>query len=436
MADLYQPKFWVDGEQLTAVNSANRWENGLEAIDVEVDDIRDQVTALLAGGGTSRQWQSGPSSERPSPAIGLPYWDTDLAANGRLIVGTGTSWVYPDGTAISGSGTSTAPVLTATVTSGGSIGAINLSWTAVAGATSYKLYETESPNGVSGATALTGTSTVRTPSTARNYEWWITATVAGVESAASNRVQTTLPFGGGGGTPSTDPSTFLNINGEGNGTGGWWNLGVGFPSGHTDITPTQLQNNYVNSPYYVMNAAGSAVQFQVFMNGGRTSSNTKYPRCELREYATGSTSTKAAWSGSSGRHRMSGKSKVMHYAPEKCEGVVAQIHDGSDDTLQIRAEAGSATGSQTWRLSINGTEVKDLISGVALGQEVAWEIDLNNGLLTVKINGVSQYSSNPSYGSGQYFKCGAYPQQNSTDQSNPSTEYFRIELRDLFVSHT
>jgi hypothetical protein len=38
-------------------------------------------------------------------------------------------------------------VLTSTVTAGGTIGAINLTWTAVAGATSYKVYETESPPG-------------------------------------------------------------------------------------------------------------------------------------------------------------------------------------------------------------------------------------------------------------------------------------------------
>jgi alginate lyase len=435
VADLYTPKSWVDGEQVNAVNGPNRWETGLEAIDLDLDDLRDQVMALLSGGGSGRQFQSGPSSSRPSPAIGLPYWDTTL---GELIIGTGTSWAHPDGTPVSGDGGGgTAPTgMTATVTAGGTIGSINLSWSAVPGVTSYKLYETESPSGVSGATALTTTSTSRTPSVARNYEYWVTALVSAVESAASNRAQATLPFGGGGGSGSSDPTTFLNINGKGSATGGWWNEGIGFSSGHTDITPTQLQGGYINSPYYCMNSAGTAVQFQVFMNGGKTSTNTKYPRSELREMATGSTSTKAAWSGSSGHHIMRGKSKVMHYAPEKCEVVVAQMHDASDDTLQIRAEASSASGSQTWRLSINGSEVDDLISGVALGQEVAWDIDVNGGALTIKINGTTQYTGSPGWGSGQYFKVGDYPQQNSTDQSNAATEYSRVELRDLFVSHS
>lgn len=439
MADLYTPKTWVDGEQVNAVQ-LNRIETGAEAIDLDLDDLRDQVAALLAGGGSSRQIQSGTTAQRPSPAIGLPYLDISLGTKGKVIWGTGTSWIYADGTEVETAGSSASPKnMKAVVQAGGTIGQIVLSWDPVVGADSYKLYELESPSGVSGATALTSTTSTRTPGTARNYEYWVTATIGGIESAASNHVTAVLPFsGGGGGGTTSDPSTFLNINGKGTGTGGWWNLGIGFESGHTDITPTQLQNGYVNSPYYVMNAAGTAVQMQVFMNGGRTSANTKYPRSELREYATGSTSTKASWNGTSGRHIMRGKTKVMHYAPEKCEMVVAQIHDGSDDRLQIRAEASSPTASQTWRLSLDGTEVDDLISGVALGQEVSWEIDVNAGALTVKINGATAYSNSdaglPS--SGNYFKVGTYVQQNSTDQDNPSSEYGRSELRDLFVSHS
>ena len=449
MADLFVPQTHVDGELLDATD-LNRLESGIDAVDTALDQQTDRIDALYAagspGGGSNGQVPSGPRSSF-SPAIGLILLDTSLAVP-RYIGGYGTEWRELNGAAISDGGgggttpgTSGAPVLSATVTAGGSIGAINLSWTAVPGATSYKIYETESPNGVSGATALTTTSSTRTPSTPRNYEYWVTATVGGVESAASNRIQATLPFveggggGGGGGGTGSNPSTFLNINGLGNGQGGWWNLGVGLSSGHVDIDPNALKT-YVNTPYYTMSPDSTAVQFQVFMNGGRTSANTSYPRCELREYATGSTSTKASWSGSSGRHIMRGKTKVMHYAPVKCEVVVAQMHDADDDTLQIRAEASSATGSQTWRLSINGSEVDDLISGVALGQEVAWDIDVNNGTLTVKINGTTQYTGNPGWGSGQYYKVGAYPQQNSTDQSNSSSEYSRVELRDLFVSHS
>lgn len=437
MADLYTPKTWSDGEQFNAVN-VNRIETGVEALDLELDVQTDRINALYEAGGpggVTGQIASGPSVSRPSPAIGTLYYDTSLIP-ARVIVGTGTSWTEVDGTALSGGGNSTAPKnMTAVVQAGGTIGQIVLSWDAVPSATSYKLYETESPTGVSGATALTETTTTRTPSAARNYEYWVTATVGGVESAASNRVQATLPFSGSP-PASSDPSTFLNINGKGNATGGWWNLGIGFSSGHTDITPSQLQSGYTNNPYYVMNATGTAVQFQVFMNGGRTSSNTKYPRCELREYATGSTSTKASWNGASGRHIMRGKTRIMHMAPEKPEVVVAQMHDGGDDTLQIHVTGSSASGPQTWRLKLHGSTVATIASSVALGTEVAWDIDVNGGNLTVKIDNVTKYTGNPGFGSGQYFKTTCYPQQNSTDQSNSSSEYSRVELRDLFVSHS
>lgn len=438
MADLYQPVYWVDGQQLTAVNSANRWENGIEALDIAVDTIGDQVTALQGQYGSARPFPSGAATGRPSPVIGQPYFDTSLSPP-RVIVGTGTSWVNVDGTAITdngGSGTGTAPTnMQATVQSGGSIGLIHLTWNAVTNATSYKLYETESPNGVSGADALTTTYSDRTPSTARNYEYWVTATVNGVESAASNHATATLPYGGSPPPAGSDPTTFLNIDGKGTGTGGWWNLGIGFPTGHVDITPTQLQGGYINSPYYCMNSTGTAVQFQVGLNGGTTSNNTKYPRCELREYATGSTSTKAAWSGSSGHHIMRGATKIMHMGPNKPEFTVAQMHDASDDTLQIEAFATSSSGPFDWKLRVNGTVVATLLAGVPLGTEVAWDIDVNNGALTVKTNGTTKYTGTPGWGSGQYFKAGAYPQQNVTDSGNPSTEYARLEMRNLYVSH-
>jgi hypothetical protein len=439
VADLYQPVSWVDGQQLTAVNSANRWENGLEALDVQQDWLTNQINALQGTSGSGRPFPSGTTANRPAPTIGQPYWDISLVPP-RLIVGTGSAWVNVDGTAITDNGgvsSGTAPTnMQATVTSGGTIGTIHLTWDAVAGAASYKLYETESPTGVSGATALTTTFSDRTPSTARNYEYWVTATVGGVESASSNHVTATLPFGGGGATGSSDPTTFLNINGKGNGTGGWWNLGIGFSSGHTDISPTELQNGYVNSPYYAMNPTGTGVQFQVFLNGGTTSANTKYPRCELREYAVGSTTTKAAWSGSSGHHILRGASKLMHLGPNKPECTLAQMHDAADDTLQIEAFGTSASGPFDWKLRLFGTVVTTLLSAVPLGTEVAWDIDVNNGLLVVKMNGVQKYSGTPGFGSSQYFKCPLYPQQNVVDSGNPSTEYARVELRNLFVSHS
>jgi uncharacterized protein YaiE (UPF0345 family) len=127
---------------------------------------------------------------------------------------------------------------------------------------------------------------------------------------------------------------------------------------------------------------------------------------------------------------MSGVTRVVHMAPEKQEMVVAQIHDGSDDTLQIRVHG------TTWRASINGTLHATTLGTFSWGTDVAWEVRVVSGTLTIKINGTTKITTSPGYGSGQYFKVGVYPQQNSTDQDNDPTDYASCELRDLVVSHS
>jgi hypothetical protein len=421
-------------------------DNTLAQLIAYVDQLSDTVAAIGASVGNTGQQIVTETlvtpTTRGNPVAGRRVYDTTLL---KPIWGDGSNWRDATGTLLTGNNAAAAPQnMVAVVNPDNSI---NLSWDAVAGAAAsagrgpYILYESQSLSGVSGATALATNSTVRNPGTMRNYEYWVTAMVGGVETAASNHVFPTLPYGSTTGTPGSgssgggftgSPAQFLNIGG----VGGYWNLGIGYPTGHVDITYSELRNGFVDSPYFVMNAAGTAVVFWTPMNGGKTSSNTKYARTELRELKSDGV-TKAAWDGTTGLDRMQGKSKVMHYAPIKCEMCVAQVHNATDDMLQIRPEAATATGSQTWRLSVAGTKVKDLITGVALGQEVSWDIEFNNNTLTVRINGTSQWTQSASaFTAGQYFKVGSYPQQNSTDQANSPTDYASVELRDLVTTHT
>lgn len=432
MANLFTPRTWVDGEDATAANFANRIENGVEALDVALDEVGDRVDAIQAqlGSVTSTGVPIVTTTTRGVPAKGRIVYDDTL---GYFIGGNGLEWRNLDGSAITiggnpGPGTGTAPTgMTAVVQPDNSI---VLTWAAVSGATSYKLYEVRSPNGVAGADSLTTTTSTRTPSSMGYYEYWVTALVSGVESAQSNHAVCSLPYGSDPENPGGDPGGGAGSPAEllafGAG-GGDWNLGVGYTSGHVDISPEQLMNGWSEAPYFYVNEAGTKVHFQVRMDGGRTSTNTKYPRCELREYRNGS---KASWNGSSGTHMMSGRTTVLHMEDDKPEMVVAQMHDGSDDTLQIRVEG------TTWRASINGTEHSTTLGNFAWGTEVAWEIRVANGTLTIKINGSTKITTDPGYGSGQYFKVGVYPQQNSRDQSNPDSGFASCELRDLVVSHS
>jgi len=428
VANLYTPYTWVDGELVTATQGANRWEQGIDALDGALDTQTARIDALQAAisGLSLNTMPSGPTSLRPQPAVGRMYFDTTI---GKPIIGNGTAWLeFGAGGVVEGPGSSTAPTgFTTTVNPDNSI---LCSWNAVAGATHYKLYEVRSPNGVSGADTLTTTSSLRTPSSMGYYEYWCTAFVGGVESAQSNHGICSLPFGSDpenpgdpGGDPAGSPAELLAI-GAG---GGSWNLGVGYPSGHVDISPSQLESGWSEAPYFYINDAGTHVVFRTPMNGGRTSSNTKYPRTELREYINGS---KASWNGGSGTHLMSGRTRILHMEDDKPEYVFAQMHDGSDDTLQLRWENG------TLRASINGETHSTTMGNFPIGTEFAWEIRVSSGTLTIKINGSTKITSDPDFGSGNYFKTGSYPNQNSRDQDNPDNGYAALEMRDLVVSHS
>jgi hypothetical protein len=434
VADLFRPKSppWAvgpGGQTPIAASDLNRIEAGIEALDSEVDaqgDRLDAVQAQLANVSAS-QLLVVTTATRPAPAKGRMVFDDTL---GRPIVGTGTSWIEVGGGDVGGPGSSTAPTnFTAVVQSDNSI---VCSWTPPPGATHSKLYEVRSPEGVAGADSITGTTTTRTPGSMGYYEYWATSFVGGVESAQSNHGICSLPYGSnpanpgnpGGGTAGS-PAELLAFEAG----GGSWNLGVGYPSGHKDISRELLMNGWQQAPYFFINPAGTHVHFQVPMNGGTTSERTEYPRSELREYLNG---IKAEWHGSEGSHFMGYRATVLHMEAGKQECVIGQIHNGDDDTLQIRCEG------TTWRAAINGSKHPTILGNFPWGTEVAVGVRLVSGLLTIQVNGQTRITTDPGYGPRQYFKNGLYVQQNDTSDGggNPSNGYASCLLRDLVVSHS
>lgn len=65
---------------------------------------------------------------------------------------------------------------------------------------------------------------------------------------------------------------------------------------------------------------------------GETTKNSKFPRCELREMVNGE---KAKWSSSKGVHKFKATFVVGKLPSVKPEVCVFQIHDGSNDRLQL-----------------------------------------------------------------------------------------------------
>ena len=475
----YTPTSWKDSTVGgTAINAArlNNVETGLaqatqtvDAHDDRLDALEAAAIAYAAGQGTTTQ---GTTANRPAPGLGVYYFDTTL---NKPIWGDGAGWRDAAGTALTGAGSSNAPQNFTAITQPDN--SILCSWNAVAGATSYKLYEAQSPTGVAGATALTTTSSTRTPSTLRNYEYWVTATVSGVESAASNHATCSLPYvapgggtgGTGGGTTGSTPAQILNI-GSGS-TQNHFNVGIGFSTGHIDIGMPQIVSGYSNSPYFVPNATNDAVQFEVFANGGTTSSTTYHPRSELRELLADGT-TKAAWTCASGKnHRMMGISTITHLPPDseasgtpKPNVCYAQIHDAKGDVVRMQVETASGTVNNlrfmdyTHSPDGGASEVKTAGGSYTVGSEIHWMIDVVGTTCNLYRGGtISGTPGNYTYTGGSvvksftisgsntfYFKAGDYQQFSTAvvngggnpDGGYQATSYARVEVKNLYVVHT
>lgn len=432
---------WSDGQAgatpLTAARGPNRWEDGIKANAGVVDALNDSVAALTARSSITQKVQSGTSVQRGAvqPIAGDIWFDTTL---GYPVWGNGTAWVKSDGTSLTGGGVvgaSNAPQNFTAVTQPD--GSIIVAWNAVAGAASYKLYETTSLSGVTGATALTTTSSTRTPSTQRTYEYWVTALVSGVESAASNHAQATLPYVAGGGPPPSNagsPAALLNLGG----VGGYFNEGIGYSTGHIDYPYSDLIAGKSWPPYFMLNATNTAVQFLVYMDGAKTSINTNYARSEMRELTSDGV-TKAAWNAGSGTHIMEYTFRVNHVQPNKPWVTVGQIHDSVSDAISIKIK-GSTTSTLDVVAALYGSDqTPKLVTGYSIGQAATIRIELINGTLKLYANSVLMITTTAMSGKGvgHYFKLGSYPQShNDYGGFDASSEYGSVDVWGLTVTHS
>jgi len=466
----YSPTLWKDsapgGTPINA-NRLNNVESGLTLTTTTIDAHDDRLDALEAAAiafaqGVASAATHGPTTARPAPALGTYFYDETLR---KPIWGDGAAWRDAAGTALTGTGSAAGPTnFTAVAQSDNSI---LCTWNALGGATTYKLNDARlSPTGVPGATALTATTFTYRPSTLGNYDLWVTAQVGGVETSASNHASVTLSGGS-----SQTPAQILNI-GTGS-TQNHFNVGIGYPTGHIDKTMDQIVGGFIDSPYFVPNTTNTAVQMQVFANGGTTSSSTDHPRSELREVLADK-KTLAAWTCGSGKnHRMIGTSTITHLpADSEASGVpkpnvcYAQIHDGKGDVVRMQIETDSGTVSSLIHRVYshspdgNGTEVKTPVTSLGkytVGTPINWMIDVVGTTCSLYIGGtISGTPGNYTYtggtmaksftisGTGFYFKAGDY-QQFSTYVTNPhgnpdggyqATSFARVELKNLFVTHT
>jgi len=263
--------------------------------------------------------------------------------------------------------------------------------------------------------------------------------VTGAPSETVSPAKPTLPS-----VIGATPGAILNI-GKGAGQN-HFELGVGRSGDKTITTKSQAQlaAGWTEAPY--LYTVGLDAVFGVRVNGP-TTPGSKNPRSELRELdAAGA---KYAFDASKGDHWLTARSRPIHLPPVKPSVVVGQLHDDTDDLIELAVQPRAdyaTTGKLEVVCRIRGTSVglPKLVADYQLGAELSWKIrvgafgwEVYLGDLAVPVL-TSLQAGRPKLGtSGKvcYFKVGAYLQTNTSVESDP-TEYGLVAVRALRHWHT
>jgi hypothetical protein len=190
-----------------------------------------------------------------------------------------------------------------------------------------------------------------------------------------------------------------------------------------EITQPELAS--FSNAYFFLNSAKNGVIFHAPV-GGATTAHSDYPRSELREM-TNSGKTEASWSNTSGTHIMTIRQAITHTPSTKPDVVAGQIHDSSDDVIEIRL-----FGSRLY-VEADGDDLGPLDEGYVLGTTFTVKVEASGGHIKVYYNGDLKIDYDQS-GSGWYFKAGCYTQSNP-DKGDSPDDYGEVIIYSLQVTH-
>lgn len=239
--------------------------------------------------------------------------------------------------------------------------------------------------------------------------------------------------GGGGQQTAANPAQRHRI-GQ---VSGWnrVNLGVGVSGGdHVDVTFPQLTAGFSAPGYYELTPDGLRVRMSAHLDGG-TTPGSSYPRTEYRELNLDG-SSHASWDPDSGTHYVKCIGRIIKLPSVKPELVIAQAHDGSDDTIQLRVEDNDIV------VTVNGSTVHTASNVVNLNQDYFWGLSVTGSGSSSVIRAYWNNTTTPIYTSGSagrsnnwYWKAGCYGQSNDSVEST-SHGPFIIEMSRLEIWHT
>ncbi|HYE97867.1 MAG TPA: polysaccharide lyase family 7 protein [Planctomycetota bacterium] len=153
---------------------------------------------------------------------------------------------------------------------------------------------------------------------------------------------------------------------------------------------------------------------------GKTTKNSSYPRCELRE-------RDAAWSTARGVHTMEIRQSITRLPAKKPHLVAGQIHDAEDDVVMIRLE------KRRLFVEGGGRELGLLDDDYRLGTPFTVALTAADGRIRVAYNGEEKVAVDRR-ADGCYFKAGVYVQSNLKKGDLPG-EYGEVVIHALRISH-
>ncbi|QDT17941.1 polysaccharide lyase family 7 protein [Alienimonas californiensis] len=211
--------------------------------------------------------------------------------------------------------------------------------------------------------------------------------------------------------------------------GGWkLTLPVDTPrAGSPDEVPAGELGTFVDPRFFFLSDQPSGVAFRAPC-GGRTTKNSGYPRCELREL-TADGAKPAAWAtGDGGRHTLTATLAVTALPAVKPHVVCAQIHDADDDLLMVRLEGR--------KLFVERNDVGDvpLDGDYRLGTPFELKIEAADGVVRVWYEGELKLSW-PVKAKGCYFKVGCYTQSNVA-KGDAADAYGEVVVSRLRAEHS
>lgn len=214
-----------------------------------------------------------------------------------------------------------------------------------------------------------------------------------------------------------NPSSILNL------TSWYLTLPTGSNKNPNEVKQPGLAT-FSENPYFYANSNGNGVVFQAPTNGV-TTTNSQYPRSELREMTDGG-KEKASWSTTSGTSTMAIREAITHLPTVRPEVVAGQVHGPSAYVALIRLN------KSTLFVEHNGKNMGTLNSNYKLGTIFNVKIIASNGYIQVFYNGTKK-ADFANDGSGYYFKAGCYTQSNSN--VGGSDDYGQVVIYDLQVTH-